>query len=232
MSKLGTIGKAILEHHGFFSLDQIAEETKFPRKSVSDTLFILSQEGLIKKITKQRKEHIPGHSPRFSLTYRFRNRKALAARIAPRLKEGTEQDRMWFVIRKRKHFTLQDIVILARVKNGMARWYLKTLRGMGIIRASRTGGGPGVEWMLINDDLGLKRPYIKSRKKTKTEGMGEKTIPKNVVFIRNIAVKFLMSKAEVEFLKEQASRLNLPTSAYIRMLIYKARGTDKKAPRK
>jgi Mn-dependent DtxR family transcriptional regulator len=164
MNQLRTIGAAILKHHGFFSLDQIIEETKFSRKLVTDTLVILSQEGFIKKITKQRKEHIPGHSPRFSLTYRVGNRKAFVARIAPRLKKNTNQDRMWYVIRNKFRtdgsFNLHDLMLLAGVKKGTARWYIKALRRDGYITPSRKGGGPGVEWRMTGD-FGPERPYIK-----------------------------------------------------------------------
>jgi hypothetical protein len=227
MSKLGIVGKTILEHYpnGFFSLDQIAKATKFPRKLVSDTLFIFSQEGLIKKIRKQRKEHIPGHSPRFSLTYTA-NRKALAARIAPRLKEGTVQDAMWKTIRGKRQFNLRDLIILAGVKRAMARWYLKGLRGLEIIRPSRTGGGLGVEWRLVND-VGLKRPYIKTNRKAKNEGMkdkGETSVRRAKMDGR---LHVCLSKEEHESVKKQASRYNLSISAYLRKLLRDHRGAQK-----
>ena len=166
MSKLGVIGKAILEHYpnGFFSLDQVVKVTGMSRKYVTDVLVVFSQGGLIQKIKKQRKEHIPGHSPRFSLIYRVKNKKTLAARIAPRLKGETVQMRLWQVIRKKRSFNLQDLIAFARAKRGMARWYLKALRGMGIIQPSRTGGGPGVEWTLTGD-FGPDRPYLNYRQK-------------------------------------------------------------------
>jgi hypothetical protein len=169
MSKLGIIGKAMLDRYpcGFFSLDQVAEATTFPRKLVSDTLFIFSKEGLIKKIKKQRKEHIPGHSPRFSFTYTG-NRKALAARVAPRLKEGTVQDRMWKVIRRRRQFNLRDLIVLARIKKNTARWFLKALRRGGYIVPTRTGGGPGVEWILVKE-LGPERPILEYRSEAQRE---------------------------------------------------------------
>ena len=169
MSKLGIIGKVILDRYpcGFFSLDQITEAAKLPRKLVSDTLFVLSKEGLIRRITKQRKEHIPGHAPRFSLTYTG-NRKALAARIAPRMKEETVQDRMWKVIRGRRQFTLGDIIILAAAARGMARWYIKALRRAGYIIPSRKGGGPGIEWRLTKDS-GPERPSLEYRSEAERE---------------------------------------------------------------
>jgi predicted transcriptional regulator len=227
MSKIGAIGKAIIDHYpsGFFSLDQIVEVTNLSRKCISDTLFILSQEGLVKKIVKQKKEHIPGHPPRFSLTYIIAKRKALAARIAPHLKEETAQDRMWFAIRKKRYFGLWDLVMLSGVKRTTVRWYLKELRGLGIIKPSRTGGGPGVEWMLIND-VGPKRPYIKTRRKTKDVEAREKGVPETGTATKNIRVQMLVSKAEGQMLKNQALRLNLTTSAYLRMLINEAQGNQ------
>jgi hypothetical protein len=231
MSKLGTIGKAILKHHpcGFFSLDQIVKLTGFSRKFVTDTLVILSQEGVIKKIKKQKKEHILGHPPRFSLTYTA-NRRALAARIAPRLKEGTTQDRMWFIIRKRGHFTLKDIIILAQVKRAMARWYLKALRGLGIIQPSRTGGGIGVEWRLVSDP-GVKRPYIEIKRKAKGGGMNNKKAPKQGIAKRDRRISIWFSRAGIEFVKKEASKHDLSSSAYIRMLMYRDLGFDEKTAR-
>lgn len=163
MRKLSVIGKAILDHHGFFSLDQIAKETKISRKYVTDVLVVFTQEGLIKKIVKQKKEHIPGHSPRFSLTYRVIDRKRFAARIAPRRFKNTIEDKLWFIIRiKCKNsgsFNLHDIMTLATAKEGTARSYIKTLRGAGYIIPSRSGGGLGVEWKLKGKP-GPDRPYI------------------------------------------------------------------------
>jgi hypothetical protein len=169
MSKLGTIGKAILDHYpcGFFSLDQITKATKFPRKLVSDTLFILLKEGLVKKVTKERKEHIPGHAPRFSVIYTG-NRKGLAARIAPRLKEGTVQDSMWKVIRRTRQFDLRYLIVVARVKKGTARWFLKALRRAGYILPTRGGGGSGVEWKLVKES-GPERPILEYRSEAQRE---------------------------------------------------------------
>lgn len=169
MSKLGIIGKTILDRYpcGFFSLDQIEEATKLPRKLVCDTLFVLFKEGLIKRITKQRKEHIPGHPPRFSLTYTG-NRKALAARIAPRPKHETVQDKMWAVIRRRQQFNLRDLIVLAGAEKGTAGWYIKALRRAGYIIPSRKGRGRGIEWKLAKE-LGPKRPFLEYRSEAQRE---------------------------------------------------------------
>ena len=169
MSKLGIIGKTILDRYpcGFFSLDQITEATGFPRKFVSDTLFFLLEEGVIKKITKQRKEHIPGHPPRFSITYTG-NRKVLAARIGPRPKEETVQDAMWAVIRRRLQFNLRDLIVLARAEKGTAGWYIKALRRAGYIIPSRKGRGPGIEWKL-RKEMGSKRPSLEYRSEADRE---------------------------------------------------------------
>jgi ribosomal protein S25 len=231
MSKLGVIGKAILDNfpYGFFSLDQLLRLTKISRKYVTDVLVVFSEEGLIKKIAKQRKEHIPGHSPRFSLTYTA-NRKALAARIAPRLKEDTVQDRIWKVIRGKRQFNLRDLIVVAGVKRGMARWYLKALRTIGIIQPSRTGGGLGVEWRLVKD-VGVRRPYIETNRKAKNRGMNSKGIPEVNIGKRDRRINIWLSKADVESVKKEALKLNLSSSAYLRMLMYKHLGFDEKIAR-
>ena len=219
MNKLRTIGKAILEHHpnAFFSLDQIEELTGFSRKCVTDTLVILSQEGLIRKIIKQKKEHTPGHSPRFSLTYRVADRKALADRIAPKLREDSIQDKMWFIVRKKRFFTLRDLIVLAGAKRGTARWFLKALRKMEIIRPLRPGG-PGVEWMLIHD-CGPKRPYIKINRKAKDQRMKNKTETPGRGPKMDGRLHVWLSKEEHESVKRQASKRDLSVSAYFRMIL-------------
>jgi hypothetical protein len=161
MEKLRTIGRAVLEANGFFSLDQIVKRTGISRKYTTDTLVVLSKEGLIKKIKKQRKEHVPGHSPMFSLTYRVADKEALAERIAPRLRENTAQDKMWKVIRYLRIFTRSDLIRTAEVSRENAKWYTKMLHRAGYIKPS-SAGGPGVEWRLVRD-CGPKRPYVSSR---------------------------------------------------------------------
>jgi hypothetical protein len=141
---------------------------------VSDTLFVLFKEGLIKRITKQRKEHIPGHPPRFSLTYTG-NRKALAARIAPRPKKETVQDRMWKVIWRRQRFNLRDLIVLACAEKGTAGWYIKALRRAGYIIPSRKGRGRGIEWKLAKE-LGPKRPVLQYRSEAQRERRRHKRV--------------------------------------------------------
>jgi len=175
MNKVQIIGKAILDNYlnGFFSLDQIVKLTGISRKYVTDILVVFSQEGLLRKIKKQRKEHIPGHSPRFSLTYICSNKKGLAYRVGPRLKENTVQDRMWSVIRNKSktsgYFDLHDLVVLGGVEKGTARWYLKALRNAKYIaqfgRTSR-----GAIWGLTGKYSGPDRPYPEYRKKAPKNG--------------------------------------------------------------
>jgi hypothetical protein len=231
MNKLRTIGKAILDHYpnGFFSLGQITELTKISQKYVTDVLVVFSKEGLIKKVRKSRKEHIPGHSPRFSLTYVVADKKALAARIAPQQRQNTVQDRIWFVIRGKKFFTLRDLVILAQAKRETVRWFVKALRRMGIIRPLRPGG-PGIDWSLIRDP-GVRRPYIETKRRAKGRGMNNKGVLEVGIAKRDKRVKVLLSKAEAEFVKKEASELNLSTSAYLRMLMFKAVGLDERTAR-
>lgn len=184
MNRLRTIGTAISKYHGFFSLDQIAMETRIFRKHVEDVLVVFAQEGLVKKIVKQRREHIPGHSPRFSLTYRVIDRKRFAARIGPRRLKDTIEDRCWFIIRNKfknnGSFTLHDIMVLAGAENGTARSYIKTLRRAGIIVPSRSGGGPGVEWKLTGN-YGPEKPYIdRSRSKESRDELSGRLHKKDV----------------------------------------------------
>ena len=225
MSKLGIVGKAILEHYpnSFFTLDQLAELTEISRKYLIDVLVVFSQEGLIKKVKKQRKEHIPGHAPCFSHTYRVANRRALADRLTRRVKAKTIQDKMWALIRGKRHFILTDLIVLAGAKRGMARWFLKALRRMDIIQPSRAGGGPGVEWTVIGD-VGPKRPCIKTKRGSKGRGMEEKVLSKISGTKRDVRIHVRVSRAEAQRLKDLAAQLNLSASGYVRMLLN--RGTE------
>ncbi|MBM4277280.1 MAG: hypothetical protein FJ130_05260 [Deltaproteobacteria bacterium] len=221
MSKLGELGRAILEHYplGFFSLDQAMQAAQLPRKFVTDALVSLSKEGVAKKVKKLRKEHVPGQSPKFALIYSV-NRKALAARIAPKLKNETVQDRMWAVIRKSKSFNLRDLITLTGVKKGTVRWYLKALRGLGIIHPSRLGGGSGVIWNLVNN-VGVRRPYIKPNRKADDKRITGKAETMAPTTKRDARIHFWLSKAEVELSKEKALKQNLSVSAYFRMLLHR-----------
>jgi DNA-binding transcriptional ArsR family regulator len=162
MNRVRTVGRLILDRyeHKFFWLDRIIADSKFSRKQVIDILTTFRLEGLIrlvKKVKKPEKEY--GQPPSYSILYRVADRKRMASRIAPRQFENTTQDRMWFIIRKRRVFTLRDLTVLSGVVKSMVRWYLKTLRRAGIIERSRSGGGPGVYWTLLKD-TGPRRPYI------------------------------------------------------------------------
>ena len=179
MRQIVTIGRAILERKRFFSLDQVKRDTGISHKYCRDVLTVFCQEGIVKQIKKLRKEHICGWSPRYAIIYRVIDRKGLTSRIAPRRKEATVQDRMWYVMRNKfrsgSSFNLHDLIFLANAQKGMARWYLKALRRAGYIAPSRSGGGPGVEWRLTKD-WGPERPFLdhsrpKKKKSRNSQGM-------------------------------------------------------------
>ena len=163
MSQLQTIGTAILERHGFFSIDQIIKATKIPRRYCRDVMALFTQEKIIKQIAKPRKEHIFGKGPVYAMIYRVIDRERLAARLAPRRYGNTLQDRMWFIIwnkfKNSGSFNLWDLIVLAGAERRTARWYIKALRRAGYILPSRKGGGPGVEWRLTGK-FGPERPYL------------------------------------------------------------------------
>jgi len=115
MNRVRTIGTAILERHGFFSIDQIVGLTKIARRYCRDVLVLLCQEGIIRQIKKDRKERF-GKPPTYSMIYRVIDRKRLVARIRPRRFENTVQDRMWNVIWNKYvnsgSFNLHDLTVL------------------------------------------------------------------------------------------------------------------------
>jgi hypothetical protein len=170
MNRLRTVGTAILERHGFFSIDQIMGSTRIVRQYCRDILELFCREGIIKKIKKNRKEDAFGNL-RYSMVYLLADRKKLTARIAPRRSKNTVQDRMWFIIwnksRNNGSFNLHDLVLLAGAKRGMARWYLKELHRAGYITPSRKSG-PGVEWKLAGK-FGAERPYVERSGKRKRD---------------------------------------------------------------
>ena len=178
MNRPKIIGAAMLEHHGFFSIDQIIKATRISRKYCRDVLSLFCQEGSIKQISKGRKEHVLGKSPMYAMIYRVIDRKKLAARIAPQRKEDTVQDRIWYVMRNRFRsdgsFNLHDLMILASSKKNTVRWYLKALRRGGYIVPSREAG-PGVEWRLTKD-FGPVRPFLRYRSKAEQKRCQKRSV--------------------------------------------------------
>ena len=105
--------------------------------------------------------------PSLAITYRVADKKGLVERVAPKMKEGTAQDRMWTAMRYKSHadrtFSVAEIVKLANVNKEHTRWFFKSLRRAGIVQPSKAGG-PGVEWILIKD-TGPRRPYVGNQKR-------------------------------------------------------------------
>ena len=180
VEKLRIVGCAILKRptNQFFTLDQIIEITGLSRIGVRRILERFSRERLVLKITKMPnyfKGEIapPKGRPPLAITYHVAAKKKLSDRVAPKLKEGTAQDRMWSVIWNKSEmegcFTLRDVVILAAVGRENARWYLKMLRRAGFVRPSKARGR-GVYWRLIKDP-GPKRPYVSGRQRVESKSL-------------------------------------------------------------
>lgn len=178
MNQLRTIGAAMFECHGFFSIDQIIRAAKIPRRYCRDVLALLCEEKIIRQIRKRRKEHVFGKPPVYAMIYRVIDRKKLITRIAPQRKEGTIQDRMWYVIRNKFRsdgsFNLHDLMLLAGAKKEMARWYLKALHRAGYIVPSRKAG-PGVVWRLTGN-FGPERPCLDFTRKKKKGAYGTRSL--------------------------------------------------------
>jgi hypothetical protein len=178
MNQLRTIGAAMLERDGFFSIDQIIKASRIPRRYCRDVLALLCQEKIVKQIRKRRKEHVFGKPPMYAMIYRVIDRKGLSSRIAPRRSENTVQDRLWYVIRNKfkvdGSFNLHDLMVLGGAKKGTARWYLKALRRAGYILPSRKAG-PGVEWRLTGD-FGPERPCLDFTRKKKKGAYGTRSL--------------------------------------------------------
>ncbi len=173
MNKVRVIGSTILGYNGFFPIDRLVRDTKIDVSYCTNTLFKFSKEGLVKKISKVRKEHLRGDRPGFVIIYLVVDRKGLTARIAPKLRKGPVQDRAWSVIRNKFKvsgaFNLHDVVRLGGIDKGTARWYLKILHRAGIIaRSYRTSRG--FEWRLTGKYSGPSRPYLEYEKLRKKAG--------------------------------------------------------------
>lgn len=166
MNQIRTIGKTILGYNGFFSVDKLVRDAKIDVSYCTNTLFKFCKKGLLKKISKIKKD-VPGGHPGFVLIYLVVDRKGLAARIAPKLRKGPVQDRAWSVIRNKFRtsgaLNLRDVVVLGGVNKATARWYLKILHRAGIIaqtyRTSR-----GFEWRLTGKYSEPSRPYLEYEK--------------------------------------------------------------------
>ena len=166
--RLKIIGEIVLEKNGFFTVKKIARETGISTADVKTVLDRLFREGLLLrfKIDPKFAPLAPGR-PKMKAVYQMANQKKMAERVAPKIKEGTAQDRMWSVVRNKSkmdgQFTTHDVVILAEVGRENARWFLKMLRRAGIIRPSKPRGR-GAYWTLVKDP-GPRRPYVGDQKK-------------------------------------------------------------------
>jgi DNA-binding IclR family transcriptional regulator len=132
----------ILKRQGFFSLDQIIEQTHYPRPVVKGILTAFVAEGSIKETKRSGTVGRPG-------IYRVNQSEE---------GEGIALNRMWTTIRYKGTFELSDLIKLANVKRETARSFIKTFRKGGFISPSKPTGR-GVFWTLIKD-VGPRRPYI------------------------------------------------------------------------
>jgi len=142
VSRKQIIKDIILKRKGFFSLDQIIEQTHYPRPVVKEILATFVAEGLIRETNRPGTVGCPG-------IYRVNQ---------PEEGEQIALNRMWTTIRYKETFELSDLIKLASVKRETARSFLKTLRKGGFITPNKPTGR-GVFWTLIKDP-GPRRPYI------------------------------------------------------------------------
>lgn len=163
MNRIRVIGKTILGYNGFFSLDRLKRDTKIEASYCTNTLFKFCKEGLVRKVTKKRKECGPGDLCRYVIIYLVVDRIGLATRIAPKNRKGMVQDRIWFVVRNKFRtsgsFNLRDVVVLGGVNKTTAKSYLKILRRAGIIERVRQTN-QGFEWRLTGKYSEPDRPYL------------------------------------------------------------------------
>jgi predicted transcriptional regulator len=163
MERLRIIGNVILQKNGLFSAKQISEETKVRVGEVQVVLDRLFREGLVQRYRFE-SEFAPARPgrPKARIIYQVANRKKMAKRVSPKLKEGTVQDRIWRVIRAKQqiegHFTRADLVYLAEASPATVIWFTKLLHRAGIVRPSRRSGA-GVVWRLVKDP-GPNRPHV------------------------------------------------------------------------
>ena len=155
MTRRYIIGNAILKQKGFFSLDQIIQETHYRRDDARQALAGFAKEGLIKVVWRHKKSQYKGGSAPLIFLYRMVNKKNLADAIAPKYRgENNAMDRIWLIIFKKKVFTRRNLCVLTGVKKETARWYTKMLARAGIIGQKSRG-----EWVLYKD-TGPRRPYV------------------------------------------------------------------------
>jgi hypothetical protein len=149
----------------FFTLAQVVRSTRLPREDVRDVLIELRIDGHLRQIRKTVAPYIKEKGPSMmNVTYRLLNPKKLAQKIESKPRgKNTIEDRMWFIIRKLRIFTRQDLRVLAGAGFETSRWYTKMLHRAGYIATPDRG-----EWRLIRD-VGPKRPYIDSKQKAKEE---------------------------------------------------------------
>ena len=169
MNNLKIIIKELLKKdRTYFSLMQIVRATGIDREAVRDVLGKLYGERFLIRVRKNLEPYEQKSGPaRVNITYRIIRPKKLAERIAPKYRgENNAMDRIWFIIRKKRHFTRRDLRVLTGVSIETIRWYTKMLSRAGYIGQAAYG-----EWQLIND-AGSRRPYIGEQIKRK--GIGQR----------------------------------------------------------
>lgn len=168
IERLKIIGEIVLEKKGFFTVKKIAQEAGISAEGVQVVLDRLFREGLLLRFKIDPKfAPVNRGRPKMKAIYQMADKRKMAGRVAPKLKEGTAQDRMWSVIRNKSkmdgQFTTRDVIILAEVGRENARWFTKMLRRAGIVKPSKPRG-QGTYWTMVKDP-GPARPYVGDMKK-------------------------------------------------------------------
>ena len=156
-------GEWILNHRGFFYLDQIIEKTGYSRDAARSALKGFVKAGFIREIKRWKKSQYREGRPPAVIRYGIINKRALSFKIKGQLIfKGMDfsTNRMWYIIRQKKSFNIKDIVLLAEAEFHSVRWFLQGLGKLGYITPNKPTGR-GVYWTLIRDP-GPLRPYIKS----------------------------------------------------------------------
>jgi predicted transcriptional regulator len=146
------------------TLTQVMKGSDRPRKPVLRVMDRLVREGYLEEIEDNK---IPLRRGEFGKDRRNPTWKILSKPLSMpkrQAKRRTLRDKMWQLIRTKKHFTVVEIQRLSGAAYDTVRIYIKMLEHDGYVRQTGTDGNR-ITWMLVKGHKQVDRPETKENRK-------------------------------------------------------------------
>ncbi|MDF1555786.1 MAG: hypothetical protein P1P84_22115 [Deferrisomatales bacterium] len=143
-----------------FTLEDVVAATQRPRLAVLRVLDRLAAEGYLVEISDDRISPKLGECgpPRRNPTWRIAKNRDVSHRTGPARRKNTLRDRLYRLIRARRRFTRNDLVVLSGASRGTVDDYTRILERESVIRRVGKRGRDDL-WLLVKD-LGPVRPRV------------------------------------------------------------------------